>query len=448
MPHFCSYLLIFLIVLTACDDDISDVEISIPPPPEALPVPNQEPFIVFFIKNKKVGPNTKVELYSESTDIDGDIIGEHWVQLSGPKVDLFMQDSDSPYFISPVLTQAEILVFEYTAIDNKGSNVKELVDVLIEPTYVSPVATAFTSIPSGYVGQIIDLIGINSEGDIVNYLWEQIEGPEVIISDPTASLTTFIVPELEGEINFSFRLSVSSSRDEINSVEVDFLALKFSMGKLNDTGLSQCGGFNEGLFPCPLEDYLGQDGEYGRDALAIKGELNKVGSGRVGFDFTKVGNNGELLPPAASVWSCVLDNTTGLLWEVKTDDGSIRDVDNVFTWYNPDKNENGGDAGRLTENNTFSYVKSINISNLCGNESWRLPTANESLSIIDYSLYNPVIDTFFFPDARMGFQGHATSSTVASAPDSVWTVDYVSGLLGNSGHKNSSMKIRAVAVNH
>ncbi len=50
-----------------------------------------------------------------------------------------------------------------------------------------------------------------------------------------------------------------------------------------------------------------------------------------GFDFTKLGVNGTALSiqnatwatgSTGTKWSCVLDNTTGLVWEIKTDNGS------------------------------------------------------------------------------------------------------------------------------
>ena len=39
------------------------------------------------------------------------------------------------------------------------------------------------------------------------------------------------------------------------------------------------------------------------------------------------------------------DNVTGLMWEVKTDDGGLRDKDWTYSWYNPDATTNGGSAG-------------------------------------------------------------------------------------------------------
>ena len=54
--------------------------------------------------------------------------------------------------------------------------------------------------------------------------------------------------------------------------------------------------------------------------------------------YTKISNDGIILAdqsqvwdyngsePAGTQWSCVRDNDTGLYWEVKTNDGGLRDV--------------------------------------------------------------------------------------------------------------------------
>ena len=49
-------------------------------------------------------------------------------------------------------------------------------------------------------------------------------------------------------------------------------------------------------------------------------------------DYTKLDAQGYELPKSASSWSCVLDNRSGLVWEVKTDNGGARDKDNEYRW--------------------------------------------------------------------------------------------------------------------
>ena len=49
-------------------------------------------------------------------------------------------------------------------------------------------------------------------------------------------------------------------------------------------------------------------------------------------DYTKLDAQGNKLPNNAKSWACILDNRSGLIWEVKTDDGGERDKDNEYRW--------------------------------------------------------------------------------------------------------------------
>ena len=48
--------------------------------------------------------------------------------------------------------------------------------------------------------------------------------------------------------------------------------------------------------------------------------------------YTKLDAQGNALLDSASSWSMVKDNVTKLIWEGKTDDGSIHDKDNTYNW--------------------------------------------------------------------------------------------------------------------
>jgi hypothetical protein len=200
---------------------------------------------------------------------------------------------------------------------------------------------------------------------------------------------------------------------------------------LNDSGITACWGGNGNL---PREcstlraPWLGlnQDGDNGRDALAVKGRLIKVGSGSGGFDFTKIGPNGEKLSvDSTNRWNCVLDNHTGLMWEVKTRDGGLRDNEKTYQWYNPDAATNGGLAGSENGgNNTLAYVNAVNAQGLCGYKDWRLPDRMELVGLVDYSKRNPAINTDFFPTIK-GVSYFTSSNYVNGG--SAWGVNFIDG---------------------
>lgn len=173
----------------------------------------------------------------------------------------------------------------------------------------------------------------------------------------------------------------------------------------NDTGMDWCGN-NEAIhLECPQATHPGQDAEFGRDLLAKQGKLAKKGGGQAGFDFTKLDQEGKTLQADTKEWSCVLDNHTGLMWEVKTTDGGLQDKNHSYTWYNEDPAINGGgpgtkDGGKCQGSrcDTAGYVEALNKQGLCGHKDWHLPRMEELRSIVNYGRSFPAIDMDYFPN--------------------------------------------------
>lgn len=212
-------------------------------------------------------------------------------------------------------------------------------------------------------------------------------------------------------------------------------------GKLNDTGIDWCANATTNNLDCPVAGFEGQDGEHGRDALARAGQLQKVGGGAAGFDFTKLDANGNDLPESASAWSCVRDNHTGLIWEVKTNDGGLRDSNHTYTWYNPDSSTNGGSAG--TQNggwctgsdcDTHAFVQAVNSQGLCGANDWRMPSRKELLNLVHRSSY-PTIDLGYFPNTKWDYW---SSSPVSHLEGNYWSIAFNLGIPFMNGKSNGN----------
>ncbi len=154
----------------------------------------------------------------------------------------------------------------------------------------------------------------------------------------------------------------------------------------------------------------------------------KVGS--AGFDFTKIDADGQPLPKDAARWSCVRDNVTGLLWEVKSDDGGLHDKDWTYSWYNSSGVNDGGFAGYSAGGfcggtvaagcDTEKFTAAVNATKLCGVKGWRLPSRQELLSIADNSQSKPAIDTKYFPNTT--FSGFWSSSPFTDGSYGTWGV--------------------------
>ena len=115
--------------------------------------------------------------------------------------------------------------------------------------------------------------------------------------------------------------------------------------ELNDTGVSQCLNATGILWNCDSTVSAGQDGNTGRDYHEIDNT-----DGKLGFSFVKLDLNGEPLPnqDADSItgqWDCVEDQTTGLVWEVKSAKSDYRHAHGTYSWYHPNTAINQGNAG-------------------------------------------------------------------------------------------------------
>lgn len=234
-------------------------------------------------------------------------------------------------------------------------------------------------------------------------------------------------------------------------VPVEVAPSTTTSGLLNDTGITQCSNESTLFADCTAASMggwfgLNQDGETGRDVLAVKGTLAKTGAGDAGFDFTKISATGQTLPANATAWSCVQDNHTGLMWEVKTDDGGTRDKDNTYQWYNTNTATNGGAVGYENGGkNTQAFTQAVNAQDngqgLCGHNDWRLPSKKELHSIVNYGKYNPAIDTAYFPNTQNNW--YLSSSPYADGSYGAWIVDFYVGYDG-SYYKGNSYYVRLV----
>ncbi|HPY42582.1 MAG TPA: DUF1566 domain-containing protein, partial [Thiolinea sp.] len=153
---------------------------------------------------------------------------------------------------------------------------------------------------------------------------------------------------------------------------------------------------------------------------------------------------------ATNPWSCVKDNVTGLVWEVKTNDNGLRDKDWSFSWYEPNL-ANGGYVGiasgpgscDLAGNcNTSAYATRVNTSNLCGFNDWRLPSSQELMGIALIGS-TPSIDQNFFPNTDTA-SPYWTNETFAIANTDAWEVIFSSATSYGGVPKYAPLHVRLV----
>ncbi|MEI7840163.1 MAG: DUF1566 domain-containing protein [Methylococcaceae bacterium] len=135
-------------------------------------------------------------------------------------------------------------------------------------------------------------------------------------------------------------------------------------------------------------DYFWQAQSVGKKTVdnSKKGEIREF---RVGTSiskitsYTKIANNGSTLSDDAKLgttptdWACTKDNKTGLIWEVKTDDGGVHDASVGY-------NSKFG-ISLAFEYGANQAVTDANNSNFCGADNWRLPELSELSSLAEYT---------------------------------------------------------------
>ncbi|MBD8524340.1 DUF1566 domain-containing protein [Pseudomarimonas arenosa] len=201
-----------------------------------------------------------------------------------------------------------------------------------------------------------------------------------------------------------------------------------------------------------------QDCSLGASAAAALGVQYPSDIGSRGKDFSKLGSDGSVLPASASSWSCVRDNQTGLIWEVKTSDGGLRDRNHSYTWYSDDANSNGGLSGSLGSDtcagtltagqcNTQAFIDAVNAltgnDRLCAATDWRLPRIDELQSIVDLSVNpRPAIDTALFPNTVPAI--YWSASNAAGTPTGAWGLMFDGGVASFYSKGSSGAYVRLV----
>ena len=197
-----------------------------------------------------------------------------------------------------------------------------------------------------------------------------------------------------------------------------------------------------------------REGRLPQVSAVPQAELIKL-LGSTHSDYTKLDASGNKLPSSARSWACVLDNRSGLIWEVKTDDGGVRDKNNEYRWggkgvsevalANYDGNDESqrkqsrwsGSGERYDDWNKL--ITAANSEQLCGFADWRVPDLYELASLVrcrggsyqnlnagcDGGYQKPTIDTEYFPNTHSS--SYWSASPYAYDSNYAWRLRFVYG---------------------
>jgi len=362
---------------------------------------------------------------SGSKDSDGTIATYAWKQTAGTRVTLAGATTTKPTFTAPDVAANTTLTFELTVTDNKGAIAKDTVNIAVKNiANLSPTANAGTDRTLNEK-TLVTLDGSgskDSDDTIATYAWKQTAGTTVVLTGATTTKPTFTAPDVAANTTLTFELTVTDNKGAIAKdtvsilvkVVLDVVVQPTLTGKINDTGITLCGDYAYGgsdrhnnNVNCGLQtdadgDQIppGQDATFGRDVTH-----NDDSDGPAGFSYTKIDSSGRALPASATEWSCVKDNVTGLIWEIKTRDRGLHHKDWSYSWYDPDSTKNAGNAGFQdggdcsgSRCDTSGYVAAVNAVGWCGAKDWRMPDIKELMSLLAWDRNYPSLNTNYFPD--------------------------------------------------
>lgn len=153
------------------------------------------------------------------------------------------------------------------------------------------------------------------------------------------------------------------------------------------------------------------------------------------FDMTRLNQDGSVNDGKDYLkqpWACVRDNQSNLIWEVKESGHGLQNINNTYSWYDPDQTTNGGWAGKAnagvctsSDCDTASYTKAINANKLCGLNDWYLPSRFELNTIVDTSIAfpGPTLPKAFFPEALAGKYWTDTTFKTRRGGAWIWSFD-------------------------
>jgi hypothetical protein len=150
----------------------------------------------------------------------------------------------------------------------------------------------------------------------------------------------------------------------------------------------------------------------------------------------------------------ITDNTTGLMWEKKSYDGSIHDFNNPYTWSGP----SFGTTNIMDGTITSSLLATLNAgSGFAGHTDWRIPNRFELESLLNFQNVSPAVGSAFNTNCMAGCTvtmcsctqpsvvlPYWSSTTNGASSDVAFLVRFSNGEAVNGVDKSASYPVRAV----
>lgn len=368
-------------------------------------------------------------LDSSDPDENGQISGYLWQQLSAVDLTVSSYNSSTLSFTHPLLENDTNVKWQLTVTDDEGGVARSDYDMTLNKTAQLIIANAGPDQTVEEFDKVaLDATASKAATQTYQCRWQQLTGNTQPLANAELCVTSFFAADVDLTTTLSFEVQVTDSKGRTDSDTVFIDVKPKALGLINDSGAGECYN-NTQRINCASTEFPNQDADLGRDSFANR--LAKVGKGNLAFDYTKLNEFADELLDDAQSFSCIRDNTTGLIWEVKSPNSGVvpnttlRDGQNHYIWQgNVNSGDVNGSANTTCPSNKDcglqTYINEVNGLDFCGGSNWRLPTYTELLSLIDYGKQgqNLLIDPAYFPHTpAANLLGHLRYWTSQTAVD-------------------------------
>ena len=159
---------------------------------------------------------TMVTLKGSALDFDNDALTYAWTRVSGPAVTLTGANTLGPSFTAPEVATDTDLVLRLTVSDGKAS-IADTVTVRLKNVNRAPTVNAGVDGTTDERGSYtLSGSASDADGDALTYLWTQVSGTPVALSNYATVSATFTAPEVAFDETLSFQLTVSDGKVTAN----------------------------------------------------------------------------------------------------------------------------------------------------------------------------------------------------------------------------------------
>ena len=214
---------------TAADNDGYSTTASV----NVTVLPINESPTVTTSDNIAVRQNSEVNLEANAVDSDGEIVSIAWQQMSGTQVQFNGGDTSAITFVSPEVSQTDLLSFTVTATDNEGGQTQDTVEVVVVSTDDEP----WVRLPKDFWVTHESIVVIDppfSSGvGVDNTTWTQTSGPTVELGDFPSGLV-FTAPNAdEGSLVLGFDFTIRDTRGLEASDSIEILVSNDQINDIN-----------------------------------------------------------------------------------------------------------------------------------------------------------------------------------------------------------------------